>query len=264
MLLQKFLTEIGRIFPAETALEGDRIGLQLQSGVDTVKKVLIAYELDTRVVQEAIEKGVSLIVTFHPLIFAPLRIITDDERVGNLCNLLIKNSIGLYSVHTCYDTHPNGSNINLLNLLGFQFIKHIEPIKGYNEFGMGAIGKSDKEINSNDLINLVANKLNNKLRHSPELNIPINTIAIVVGSGSSYLDKLLNDNIDAFITADLTYHNFHKANGKMLLIDVGHYESEQFVANGIFQILNKEFGSEIELIESKINTNPIQYFENKN
>ncbi len=64
---------------------------------------------------------------------------------------------------------------------------------------------------------------------------------------------------DAFVTSDLKYHDFYKSEGKILLADIGHYESEQFTKNLIVSYLTKKI-SNFAVVLSKINTNPIKYF----
>jgi putative NIF3 family GTP cyclohydrolase 1 type 2 len=92
----------------------------------------------------------------------------------------------------------------------------------------------------------------------------IKRIAIVGGSGSSFLESALDAKADAFISADISYHTFHRAENNIMLIDPGHYEMEQFVPEGLADALNKEFpnGSIDNILVSKIVTNPVHYYPN--
>ena len=86
----------------------------------------------------------------------------------------------------------------------------------------------------------------------------LNKIAVLGGSGSFAIDQAKKKGADAFITADLKYHQFFQADGEILLIDIGHYESEQFTKNLVYDYLTKKF-TKFAILLSKVNTNPINY-----
>ena len=89
--------------------------------------------------------------------------------------------------------------------------------------------------------------------------------AVLGGSGSFAITNAIKQNADAYISADFKYHDFFKAEGKILLTDVGHYESEQFTKNLLVEHLTKKFISfaprleKSEIILSEKSTNPIYY-----
>jgi putative NIF3 family GTP cyclohydrolase 1 type 2 len=130
---------------------------------------------------------------------------------------------------------------------------------------MGIIASPKKQIDSVELIEKIHNICFSPIRYSSGGNKIINKIAIVGGSGTSFIPNVLASGCDAFITADVTYHQFHSVKDKLLLIDVGHYEMEQFVPKGIANALNGFLTSnKIKFETSKILTNPIRYFPNGN
>ena len=79
-------------------------------------------------------------------------------------------------------------------------------------------------------------------------------------------EEYWNYGADIYVTADLKYHDFYRAEGKVVLADIGHYESEQFTKNILVEYLTKKITNfapalpEGRIILSKINTNPINYF----
>jgi putative NIF3 family GTP cyclohydrolase 1 type 2 len=97
------------------------------------------------------------------------------------------------------------------------------------------------------------------LRHSPLLGKHIKRVAILGGSGSFAIESAMAQGADAYITADLKYHDFFRAEASCLLVDVGHYESEQFTKTTIMEHLNKNFPN-FAFISSKTDTNPVHYF----
>ena len=100
--------------------------------------------------------------------------------------------------------------------------------------------------------------------HTPKytkiLNEDINKIAVCGGSGSFLVNDAIKKGADVFITSDFKYHDFFEANDKIVLLDIGHYESEQFTKDLIFEFLNKNLIN-IALHLTDENTNPIKYFK---
>lgn len=261
MNIYKLLDIIEKHFPHDAAMEGDRIGLQLQSGNENILKLLITYELDENVITQAIENKANCIISFHPLIFYPITQITDNDRVGKLTNLLIQNKISLITIHTNFDAHHNGTNKLFSDMLGLEFESHLIPNIHRQGFGMGIVCKPILPIELSDLVKNVSELCCSPLRYcNGKPNHKIERIGIVCGSGADFLDLCLEQNLCAFITADTKYHNYHKANNRLALIDPGHFEMEQFVANGIYRILKKDLSDLEEIIISNIYTNPVRYF----
>ena len=91
------------------------------------------------------------------------------------------------------------------------------------------------------------------------LNKPIKKVAVLGGSGSFAIQSAKAAGADAFITADLKYHDFFTAENSILLADIGHYESEQFTKNGLVAHLTKKI-TNFAVVLSKTNTNPVKYF----
>ena len=84
-------------------------------------------------------------------------------------------------------------------------------------------------------------------------------MAVCGGSGSFLLKDAIKSGADAFVTADFKYHQFFDAEGKILVADIGHYESEQFTKELIYNDLKRKFTT-FALRLSELNTNPINYF----
>jgi len=125
--------------------------------------------------------------------------------------------------------------------------------------GLGIIGNLPKPMDTQDFINLLKNKFVAKgIRTSTLINKSIHKVAVLGGSGSFAINNAKRTKADVYVTADLKYHDFFKADNKLILIDIGHYESEQFTKNIIVDYLTKKFLN-FAIILSKINTNPINY-----
>lgn len=125
--------------------------------------------------------------------------------------------------------------------------------------GSGLIGELAQETDASKFLNDLKVKLNTSVvRHTPIVKKKIKTIAICGGSGSFLLQQAIQQNADVFISADFKYHEFFEADDKIVIADVGHYESEQFTKELFYTILSKKI-SNFAVHLSEINTNPINY-----
>ena len=125
--------------------------------------------------------------------------------------------------------------------------------------GMGMTGFLEEPMDEMAFLRLVQKKFYAQgVRHSALREGPINKVAVLGGSGAFAIGAAIKAGADALITADLKYHQFYQAEGKILLVDVGHYESEQFTKNLLTEYLRKKF-SNFAIILSDEDTNPIKY-----
>ena len=132
--------------------------------------------------------------------------------------------------------------------------------KNEGAFGMGMIGELNKELSEIDFFNFLKSKMNiNNIKHSPFTGKKIKKIAVLGGSGSFAIENAITEKADCYLTSDLKYHDYFKADNKILLADIGHYESEQFTKELILEFLNEKI-PKFACIISKSNTNPVNYF----
>jgi len=121
---------IEKLAPKREAEDWDNVGLQVGHPADKVSRVLVTLDLTEPVALEAIDQGVDMIVTHHPLIFRPLKQVRFDLPEGKLIQLLIKKGIAVYAVHTNLDNCAGGVNTILADLLGLKDIEVLEAHYG--------------------------------------------------------------------------------------------------------------------------------------
>jgi dinuclear metal center YbgI/SA1388 family protein len=258
MHLSEFHRIVDATFPPSAAMDGDAIGMQVASRRETARKVLVAMELTDDVLQEAAHEGCDVILSFHPLIYAPLKAVSYRDRVGRLTAELIRNDIALIVVHTSFDAFPQGTNMILAERLGLNVESFLadSALEGY---GMGVVASTNEPLSFSDLLDRIGTLTNAPVRYVAPPSSDVQRIAIVAGSGMSYYNDALRSGADVFITADVKYHAFHAANGHMGLIDPGHYEMEQFVAEGIVNALSVSLDASVSVVTSNVTTNPVRY-----
>ena len=129
----------------------------------------------------------------------------------------------------------------------------------HQHLGMGMIGELTKPMTEKEFLDFVKDRMNAQVvRHSALRNKPVQKVAVLGGSGSFAIEAAKNAKADAFITSDLKYHQFFSAEGKILLMDIGHYESEQFTKNLLADYLKKKIPN-FAISLSEVITNPINY-----
>lgn len=361
---------IEEVAPLKYAEDFDNVGLLVGSYKQDVTGVLITLDTLENVVDEAIEKGCNLIVSFHPIIFSGLKKLNGNNYVERVVLKAIKNDIAIYAMHTALDNVKTGVNGNICEVLGIENTKILLPKKeqlkklttyipkenhqqvrqalfdagagnignysncSFNivgtgtfmandkanpvvgsegelmnedeiyvsvifeshlegkiiaalkqahpyeevayevvqitntnqDVGMGMIGTLKKPMNSEAFLNHLKNTMKSGgIRHSKPLEKNIKKVAVLGGSGSFAIGAAIAAGADAYVTADIKYHEFFKAEGKLLIVDIGHYESEQYTKNLLFDLLTKKISTFApalltgKIIISEANTNPIYY-----
>jgi dinuclear metal center YbgI/SA1388 family protein len=129
----------------------------------------------------------------------------------------------------------------------------------HQNIGMGMIGDLPTEMEENEFLLFLKERMKTAcIRHSNLINKKIKKVAVLGGSGSFAISDAIKAGADAYVSADFKYHEFFKAENKIILADIGHYESEQFTKNLLVDYLTKKF-SNFAIVLSEESTNPIYY-----
>lgn len=371
MTIKQVCNLIENEVPLNYAEDFDNVGLLVGDCNNEVTRILVTLDTLEDVVDEAIEKGCNLIVSFHPIIFKGLKKITGANYVERVVLKAIKNNIAIYAIHTALDNHLQGVNDMICDKLGLinreilipkagtikklntyvpnnalekvqqalfdigagsignysdcsfintgigsfkandkanptigeknklhresesqlqlTFASHLQSIiiqtlhntHPYEEvayeittlentnqkIGMGMIGELKNKISERQALELIKITFNcGGIRHSKLTGKNVKRIAVLGGSGAFAIENAKRAKADIYITADVKYHEFYQAENKLIIADIGHYESEQYTKNLIVALLRKKISNfapifKIEdIILSEINSNPIKYF----
>lgn len=126
--------------------------------------------------------------------------------------------------------------------------------------GSGIVGELPSAVDGKQFLSLVKKVFKLQVvRHTPVIDKPVKKVAVCGGAGSFLISKALASGADAYVTADMKYHEFFDANGRMLITDVGHYESEQFTINLLQEVLAEKFPT-FAVLKTEVETNPVRYF----
>ncbi|MFK7813676.1 MAG: Nif3-like dinuclear metal center hexameric protein [Maribacter sp.] len=165
-------------------------------------------------------------------------------------------------IHVTYQKAQEGQILNALfkNHPYEEAAYEVYSLENTNQnIGMGMIGTLKNPMEETAFLNHVKKTMNAAgVRHSKLLNKSVQKIAVLGGSGAFAISAAKAAGADVFITGDVKYHEFYKAEDKMVIADIGHYETEQFTKNLLVDYLTKKIPNfAVRLSESK--TNPIKY-----
>lgn len=128
------------------------------------------------------------------------------------------------------------------------------------ETGLGMIGMLEKPIDEGDMLSMIAKQMQTScIRHTGLLGEKVSKVAVCGGSGSFLLNQAIHAGADFFITGDFKYHQFFDADKHLVIADIGHFESEQFTPDLIYEYLTKKF-TNFALHLTTVNTNPVKYY----
>jgi dinuclear metal center YbgI/SA1388 family protein len=266
--VSEILSYITEVAPIHWQESYDNSGLLVGDANALVDKVLLTLDLTEKVIDEAIENSFHLVISHHPLIFKGLKNILVDDTTGRIITKAIKHDISIAAMHTNIDNSFYGVNRVLANQLGLKNLNILHPNfsatqqldNSATQVGSGMIGVLENEMSENDFLKIIKEKLNVRaIRHSELLNKTIRKVAICGGSGAFLINDAKRCGADVYVTADLKYHDFFDADNEILIVDAGHFETEQFTKQLFADIIlkkNPKFAVQI----SRVNTNSVNYF----
>jgi len=128
------------------------------------------------------------------------------------------------------------------------------------DIGAGIIGTLAHPMKHRDFLIYLKEKMNTEcVRHTAFIGEEVKTVAVCGGSGSFLLGKAIAAKADVFVTGDFKYHQFFDADGKIMIADIGHYESEQFTVELLTETLRKQW-ADLPVYPAEKSTNPVRYF----
>ena len=213
----------------------DNCGWQVEPGVlDQPAYVLVCLTPTLSVMQEAIalrQAGipVNLIFAHHPLIFGPLKSLQKGDPIADTVRLGFTHQIGIYTAHTNFDQVNHGTADVLAEVLDLSQVVPIVPTQ--NGFGYGRVGLLEPVLSLQDLLARIQAQLAPpNLIFSPTANLhqPIHKVAVLGGSGASYISAVVKTGAQAYLTSDCKFHQFQESRDRgLILIDAGHYATER-------------------------------------
>ncbi len=261
MQIKDVLSVLETVAPPYLQESYDNAGLIVGDPETRVTGILFCLDSTEAVVGEAVEKGCNLVVAHHPIVFRGLKRLNGANYVERTVMQAIRRNVALYAIHTNLDNvHRQGVNAKIAEKIGLVNHRILAPKAGTDgSVGAGLLGELPAPLPEADFLKHVKQVLRaGVVRHTALRGRPVGTVAVCGGSGSFLLPEALKAGADAFVTADFKYHEFFDAEGRLVIADVGHFESEQFTIELLYDIVREKFPN-FALHCTEVNTNPVFY-----
>ena len=221
------------LIPKELSCSWDNDGIMcLPEPYRQVKKVLFSLDATADAVKYAADNGFDLIITHHPMIFRPIKSVTDERLVS-----LIRAGIGVFSFHTRLDAVDGGVNTALAELLG------LSDTERFGDDGLGVVGKIEPMTDC-EFVLFAKQKLGAPKADAVLDGKTVTRVAVVGGDGEHYIKDALNAGADIYISGRLSYNDITDASAYgMSLCALGHYHTENPVLDNLEKMINNVDGS---------------------
>ena len=257
MKLREVTAALERLAPLRLQDEWDNSGLQVGFPESDADRVLVCLDVTEEIVDEAVAKRCNLIVSHHPLLFKALRQVSDATYQQRCVVKALAAGISVYSAHTSLDNAPGGVNYEIARRLGLQDLRWLSPMEGADA-GSGLVGELPSPRRDADFLAEVKQLFGvESLRHSVPDGRLVRRVALCGGAGAFLLGEAVRSGADCFLSGEFHYHDYFENRG-VLLVELGHYQSEQFTQDLLCDYL-KEQCPGLQVVKTALNTNPIRY-----
>ena len=215
-------------YPRSAALDFDNVGLLAGRAGKEVNRVYLALDATDAVIDRAIEAGADMLITHHPLIFSPMKRVTDEDFIGRRVVKLIQSDIAYYAMHTNYDVLGMATlSEKILGIKNSQVLD-VTMCEDGNEEGIGRVGDLEKPMTLEECCVYVKHKLKlGSLKVFGDMNGTVSRLAVSPGSGKSAVAPAIAKGADVLVTGDIGHHDgLDAVEQGLAVIDAGHYGTE--------------------------------------
>lgn len=237
---------VDQIAPFDTQEDFDNAGFLVGREGREVTKILVSLDVTREVVEEAVRLGAELIVAHHPIIFNPVKSITDGTPTGQILLELMEHKIAAICAHTNLDAAHGGVNGCLARALGLTDIGQLCQA-GVDEkgrpYGIGRTGVAHRPgLTAGEYAAFVKEKLDSACVRFTDGGRPVRRVAVGGGACGSMLEDAVAAGCDTFVTADVKYNQFLDARALGInLLDAGHFPTENVVCAPLARRLAEAF-----------------------
>ena len=228
MQCKEIMQVIEAAYPRSAALDFDNVGLLAGRAGKEVNRVYLALDATDAVIDRAIEAGADMLITHHPLIFSPMKRVTDEDFIGRRVVKLIQSDIAYYAMHTNYDVLGMATlSEKILGIKNSQVLD-VTMCEDGNEEGIGRVGDLEKPMTLEECCVYVKHKLKlGSLKVFGDMNGTVSRLAVSPGSGKSAVAPAIAKGADVLVTGDIGHHDgLDAVEQGLAVIDAGHYGTE--------------------------------------
>ena len=219
MTVKDIYALIDHAAPFETQMDSDNSGFLVGSASQCVNTILFALDVTSAVIDEAVSRGAQLIITHHPLMFAPVHSLTDDTCEGRIIRRLVRENISLISAHTNLDQAIGGINDTLAEQCG------LTEISGEGFFRCGLL---PDPLSAADFAAHLRQCLHGEIRLMGPAGTLIRKVGLCSGGGSDFWTFAADAGCDAFVSGEIRHHHaLAMAESGIVAFECGHFNTEE-------------------------------------
>ena len=233
------------IAPFALQMDFDNAGFLVGRGEAQADTVLVALDITREVILEGEELGAQLIVSHHPVIFRPVKSLTDRDPVGERLLMLAERRMAAICAHTNLDTVQGGVNDLLAQAVGLESIEQLhqdglDPLG--RPYGVGRVGELPRPMAVRAFAGEVKRVLGAQSVRFVDAGRPVRRVAVGGGACGDMLPDALERGCDTFLTSDVKYDVFLQARALGVnLLDAGHFATENVVCVPLAERLRRQF-----------------------
>lgn len=263
VLVKDIISVIEQFAPPRLQESYDNSGLQVGDVDAECSGVLLCVDVTPAVIDEAVARHCNLVVSHHPLLFKGLKRIAGATPVEVSVMKAIAAGVSVYSCHTSVDNATDGVSWVMARKLGLDNVRVLAPQPGNlsADTGSGTVGDYLCPLTVGELVARVKSEFSSpvvRCTEPPAMDAQVTRVAMCGGAGGFLIGNAIAEGVQAFITSDTRYHDFVDYAGRIFIIDIGHFESEQCTKEIFYHVIKEKFPT-FALYYSEIEKNPINY-----
>ena len=242
MKLNEIMQMLDEFCPPGFAMSWDNVGLQVGRSDKEIQTIALALDATSEVIDKAVREGADLILTHHPLLFGPVKKVTDSDHVGKRVLKLAREDIACFAMHTNFDVLGMGDAAADLLKLADREVLEVTFEDDISVEGLGRIGSMIEPMKLSEVAARTAEVFEvENVRYYGDPDEMIVTCAILPGSGHGEIDLAAKCGADVIITGDISHHDGIDAVEKgIAVIDAGHYGVEKIFIPYMKEYLERE------------------------
>lgn len=242
--------KIEELAPLSLAEPWDNVGLMVGDMNADISRVFVCLDVTSENAAAAIDCGANLIVSHHPLLFSPLKRISENDVIGSTVMSLIRNDISVYSAHTNFDNAIGGMNDILAEKLELIDVRVYTDEECHDALGnptckIGRVGRLESPLELGDYVSFVKSVLGCRtIRYVGDPTETISNVALCSGAGGDGIYSAYHAGADVYVTSDIKHHEAQLAFELGInMIDAGHFETENIICEFMHNYLGESFPS---------------------
>jgi len=247
--------KLNEIAPVAMKMDFDNVGLLVGRREREVSRVLVALDITEDVLDEAIALGAELIVAHHPLIFTPLRAVTDEDPTGRMVLRLARHDMAAICMHTNLDAAQGGVNDELAHAVGLSETEIVMPLGELDgvPYGLGRVGNLPAPLSMADFLEQVKAGVKTRGLRYVDGGRAVSRVAVMGGSGSDGLQLAVRAGCDTYVVGEAKYSAFLEARSLGVnLIEADHFCTEDVMSEPLGQMLTKAFPGLVVMVSQRL------------